>query len=59
MPIGVFRITDIPADKVDGVVAKYQVDAPLKIERVDQGGGLWTVIATFPGKGDSVESFSE
>jgi len=58
MPSGVFRITDIPEAKVAEVVALYQLDNPTKIEKVAQGNGLWTVIATFPGPGGETRNFT-
>ncbi len=47
MPKGVYKTTDIPEDKLDQVVAGYQLDNPAKIEKVKQPDGNWTVIATF------------
>ena len=58
MPSGVFKVTDIPKEKVAVVVANYEADSPTpNIERVDQGNGLWTVVATFPGDGELVTKF--
>ena len=59
MPTGVFRITDIPADQVERVIANYQLDAPENIQRIEQPNGKWTIIATFSGEGESEEGFSE
>lgn len=56
MPSGVFTITDIPADKVDMVVADYEMEGA-QTERIDQGNGLWTVKATFPGDGEHTQTF--
>lgn len=58
MPSGVFKITDIPESKVQEVKNLYKLDNPTTIEKVDQGNGLWTVIATFPGSGDETKKFS-
>jgi hypothetical protein len=53
MPSGTFKITDIPEDKVQMVVALYNAEdpPPESVEKIDQGGGLWTVVATFTGDG--------
>jgi len=45
---GDWKVTDIPTNKVDGVVQGFQIDGPLKVERTAQADGLWTVVATFP-----------
>ena len=58
MPSGVFKITDIPQSKVQEVENLYKLDNPTKIEKVDQGNGLWTVTATFPGAGNVTKKFS-
>ena len=58
MPSGVFKVTDIPEDKVATVEADYQLDNPDKIEKNLQPNGLWTVTATFPGEGKSEKGFS-
>jgi hypothetical protein len=58
MPSGVFKITDIPQQKVAEVEALYRLDNPIKIEKIDQGNNLWTVIATFPGQGSVTQKFS-
>ena len=58
MPSGIFKITDIPKDKVATVVANYQLDGPLNIEEIEQPGDLWTVKATFEGPGEQEEKFS-
>lgn len=59
MPNGVFKIINIPTDKVPTVVANFQLDSPDNIEEIDQGGGLWTVKATFPGADETQEEFRE
>lgn len=48
MPKGVYKTTDVSEDKLDQVVAGYNLDNPIKIEKVKQSDGNWTVIATFP-----------
>ncbi len=53
MPSGVFKITDIPEDKVKIVRADFELDDPISIDEIDQGGGMWTVVATFPGEGET------
>jgi hypothetical protein len=45
---GEWKVTDIPSNKVDGVVQGFQMDGPLKVQKVAQADGRWTVIATFP-----------
>ena len=57
MPNGVFKIINIPKDKVPMVVADFELDSPDKIEKIDQGDGLWTVKATFPGAGETEKEF--
>ncbi len=57
MPSGVFKITDIPKDKVATVVADYEMEGA-KIEKIKQPNGLWTVKATFPGQGESEKVFN-
>ena len=60
MPSGVFKVTDIPKDKVPIVISDYEADIPTPtISKIDQGDGLWTVVATFPGDGEIVRSYSE
>jgi hypothetical protein len=58
MPLGVFKITDIPEDKVGEVMSLYALDAPKKVEKAKQANGLFTVIATFSGPGESTTSYS-
>ena len=59
MPTGVFEITDIPADKVETVIADFNLDdPPPAIAKTDQGGGvLWTITATYPGPGRQKKKF--
>ena len=57
MPTGVYKTTDIPPDKVDDVVAGYNLDDPQKVKKVKQGNGKWTVIATWPGEGETTEKY--
>ena len=57
MPSGVFKITDIPEEKVEEVEANYRLQNPA-IEKFKQPNGKWTVIATFPGDGESEEVFN-
>ena len=40
-------LTDVPAEKVDGVVARFKA-VGAKVEKIDEGDGEFTVIATFP-----------
>jgi hypothetical protein len=52
MPSGVFEITDIPAAKVNMVISEFNLDDPAPtIVTTDQGGGLFTVTATYPDPG--------
>ncbi len=57
MPSGVFKVKNIPKDKVERVVNLYKRDwpKPKSIDEIDQGGGLWTVVATFPDGGETTE----
>ena len=57
MPTGKYTITDIPADKVDTVIARFRLDNPQDVSKAEQQGGLWTVTAEFGGEGTSVKSF--
>lgn len=45
---GVWKQTAVPADKVDDVVAGFQLDKPVRVDTVDNGDGTFDVIATFP-----------
>jgi hypothetical protein len=58
MPSGVFKVTDIPDDKVETVIALYRLDNPDKIDKEKQPNNLWTVTATFPGDGGETKTFS-
>lgn len=58
MPTGVWKITDIPKDKVATVVANFKADVPTPtIAELIQTNGLWTVKATFPGDGETEKKF--
>lgn len=48
MPTGVQETTDVSESKLAQVVAGYQLDNPIKIEKIKQPDGKWTVRATFP-----------
>ncbi len=50
MPNGRFEVNDIPQDEVDTVVANYQLEDPVSVEKIEQENGLWTVVAVFPGE---------
>lgn len=58
MPSGVWKITDIPADKVDMVAADYEMEGANPVEKTEQPNGKWTVVATFPGEGETVQVHS-
>ena len=58
MPSGVWKITDIPADGVDEVVANFQLDGPDSVEKTEQPNGKWTVVATYPGEGEDEKVFT-
>ncbi len=47
MPTGVFRTTNVPQEKLAQVVAGYMLDNPIKIDKIKQPDGKWTVTATF------------
>ena len=57
MPSGVFTITDIPEDKVETVIADFNLDSPKQIDKTKQSNGLWTVKATFNGPGQQTKKF--
>jgi hypothetical protein len=63
MPCGVWKTTDIPEDKVNGVIAGYQLDNPQSVVPTKQADDKWTVTATFapcvPPKATQTEVFSE
>ena len=48
MPTGIQETVDVPDDKLDQVIAGYQLDNPIKIEKTKQPNGKWTVRAIFP-----------
>lgn len=48
MICGVWKVTDIPENEVGGVVANFELDNPVKVEKSQQPAGKWTVTATFP-----------
>lgn len=59
MPSGVFEITDIPENKVETVIANFQLeDPPPQIKKTKQADGRWTVTATFPGPGKQTKNFT-
>ncbi len=58
MPSGVIKITNVPEDDVRTVVADFELEDPISIEKIDQGENLWTVVVIFPGDGEHVRSFS-
>ncbi len=45
----VFKMTDVPEEKLDQVIDGYKLDNPTNIEKVKQPDGKWTVTATFSG----------
>ena len=59
MVCGVWKVTDIPAGEVGGVMQNFQLDGPESVEKTEQADGKWTVIATFPpcqdGENDTTE----
>jgi hypothetical protein len=49
MPCGVFKITQIPTEKVNEVKATYALDTPVPtLGQQQDGDGTWTVTATYP-----------
>ncbi len=52
-PCGVWKQPAVPADKVDAVVAGFQLDSPIKIDKVDNHNGTFDIVATFPACPDS------
>jgi hypothetical protein len=42
-----FETTDIPPDRLASVVATFMLDNPLRVEKVKQSDGNWTVRATY------------
>jgi hypothetical protein len=47
-PCGVWKTTQVPADKLDEVVAGYQLDNPTSVQKVANDDGTFDVVATFP-----------
>lgn|GEM_PF-4815788 len=47
MPCGVWKVTDIPENKVGRVMAGYRISKPNSVIKEQQPDGLWTVTATF------------
>lgn len=47
-PCGVWKETKVPASKVDGVVAGFNLDSPTKVEKTQNTDGTFDVVATFP-----------
>lgn len=41
------ELTDIPESEVDEVAGDFESEGAT-VQRIDQGGGKWTVRATFP-----------
>jgi hypothetical protein len=50
MPHGIYTETDIPANKVDAVIAALNLEdpPPTTIQKIQQPNGKYTVIATWP-----------
>lgn len=59
MPSGVFKVIDIPDDKVATVIADYEIQSPVSIKKEKQPNGLTTVIATFPGTTTTIKNFPD
>jgi hypothetical protein len=55
-PCGVWKLTAVPANKVDEVVAEFQLDNPTKIDKIDNHNGTVDVVATFPPCADGSNS---
>jgi hypothetical protein len=47
-PCGVWKLTAVPANKVNQVVAEFQLDEPNTIEKSENPDGTFDVVATFP-----------
>lgn len=47
-PCGSWSVTDIPEEKVGGVMAAYRAQDPLSVEKARQPDGTWKVTAIFP-----------
>jgi hypothetical protein len=58
-PCGVWRLTAVPADQVDEVVAEFQADNPITIDRIDNHNGTFDVVATFAPCADGSDSNQE
>jgi hypothetical protein len=43
-----FETTDVPPDRLKDVVAGYMLDDPIRVEKIKQPDGNWTVRATYP-----------
>lgn len=50
MPHGIYTETDVPSDKVDAVVATFNLEdpPPTSVVKIKQPNGNYTVIATWP-----------
>jgi hypothetical protein len=50
MVCGTFTITQIAAEDVDGVIARYKANKPppVSVTKTKAPDGTWTVTATFP-----------
>lgn len=47
MPTGVYKVTDIPEEELTQAVAGYMLNNPIRIEKIRQPDGKWTVIVTY------------
>jgi hypothetical protein len=52
-PCGVWKLTSVPADKVDEVVAGYQLQNPISVNKTANADGTFDVVATFPACADN------
>jgi hypothetical protein len=42
-----YETTDVPPNRLDAVVAGYMLDDPIRVEKIQQPNGNWTVRATY------------
>jgi hypothetical protein len=48
MPCGTYKITDIPAAELGGVIVDAHIGNPIDVQSVQQADGNYTVIVTYP-----------
>ena len=58
-PCGTWKVTDVPTDKVQQVMADFRLDNPKTVTKDEVSEGKWTVTAVFedcpPGEANETE----